>query len=235
MNKNQRIATILNNMAMEFQQITKILLEIESVPSAPPVPTRTVKQGMEWSTKVNKWVPVYTKVPVSTPLSDNAGRGTWGQALADSNKSEPHTIVHCVPSTQKSDGSILGKQNNVNCKGEPFTNINNYKAIHSNTQVVYYKCVVGRDAGTVLSVSKKTNRVVDDGRWNGKTKGRLAMVTTDNDGHSYARQMVKQIRQLVPKRTIKLHRNYRPVYPNGYSGPKRKFCAVYTESEWGNY
>jgi hypothetical protein len=236
----QRIEESLKDLATSFQVIREVLLEKESVPSGP---VKMVKGGMEWSTKLNKWVPAMIPAgSVGSSLHSDSWKEEMTAEINANNaklvaqsvgRSEPHTVVHCVPSTAV-DNSILGKQNNINCKGEQFTNTQHYRLIHSNTQVNYYKCITGRDAGTVLKVSKN-GKVLEDGRWNGRTKGRLAMLTADSDGHAYAKQMVKQIRTLVPKRTIKLHRNYRPVYPNGYSGPKRKFCAVYTESEWGNY
>lgn len=241
MTKNQRIASCIQTLIDTLGTMRGILLEKEE--TSPIQPTKMVKAGMEWSNKKGKWVPRMESVPfVQPPSPVIKPSDNWKEQMTEEINENNRKLVESVTKSpvvlSNNNNPIEGKHNNINCKGQYFSGIVlngkvTYSLIHSNSQVNYYQCLQGRDAGTVLRVNKKTNKVVDDGRWNGKTSGRLALVTTDANGKSYVRQMVKQIRDLVPKRNVKIRRNYRPVYHWSKSNrSKRKFCAIYTTVDY---
>ena len=86
--------------------------------------------------------------------------------------------------------------------------------IHQNNKSIFYKIIVGADKGAVITVNKKTNKVVNDGRFNGTIRHgvTLATVTKDRDGRDYVNRIIRT----KIGRGEKIVRFYRPGRPCVY-------------------
>ena len=243
MNKNQRIAYMLDFISKEFhsignqmEEIRKILLEKDTVIAT----TTPISPEAQLITKAAK--------RASTCRSDNAGRGTWGAAKAASNRGEDwkenmtaemnennlKNIERIAEQSAKSFKKAIKDEDAVvgdrNWYDHIYAQTTDLTLIHrSRNRSRYYKIRFGVSRGCVIQVNDKTSEKVKDGRYNGisiRTSSftYVATVTCDADGKDYVNRV---LRPLLTKNQ-KIVRMYRP---KGHAG-HFTHCDVYVAQRY---
>ena len=239
MNKNQRIAILLKNVIASFTAIVEVLEEKESVPSA--------------ITILRERMPSQVK-----PLSDSAGRGTWGQSLADSNKGLSDGDRRTAAINELAAKGVALRKEALE-KGEltpanpsEVTSLITSKLlvlVHSNKETCYYKRIKGTHRGTILRQDRKSGAITD-GKYlvTVPLSEQLCMVSKDQDGIDYLNNYVRpsiviRVQSWNSKKGVKrmirstLVRYYRPnniTTPGGRTLKRtdKKMCAVYLSDRY---
>ncbi len=245
--KNQRIAEKLQWMAASFRNIAvsmedtiKILLEKDTVVAA--------------TVPISKEAQLITKAAetAATCLSDNAGRGTWGAALAASNRGDYKEVARIAAESAKSFKEnikapvrdwkdAMTEEINANnskvvaeiCKKTAVGDTACYDYIcgqitnltlirRSPGRARYYKIRNGVSKGCVIQVNDKTSKVIKDGRYNGISLKAYSYVATVTCDQDGKDYVNRVIRPLLTKNQ-KIVRMYRP---KGHAG-HFTHCDIY--------
>ena len=195
MNKNNRLALLLKNVVADFNAIIEVLEEKESVTAPNPYPV-----GSELHANYEKLFPLnQKKVTSSRGVSYTANAGSIS-----------------IPITIEDSTVLVGKH----------VSLYNYsngwiQRIYPPTNMKYdlYKIIKGKHEGAVVRVDKKTQLIVEDGRFlpqnvdsSTRTHRWVGMVSYDADGIGYVNDLMRPWLSGEEK----ISRMYRPKGSNGH-------------------